>query len=125
MARLIDLKTLAARERELRDQLRGLKKQARSIERAERNARLQRIAELADKFKIAHIQDTVLAAEFKRIAAEHPVPVATESPVDDTAEAGAATQTPARDAVAQVDPETERATETAEVGGETKRWKWK
>lgn len=75
MARVkVDLKTLAARERNLRDQLRALKKQGRAIERAERQARTERVAALAEKFGILHIPDTILAASFKKLAAENPPP---------------------------------------------------
>ena len=84
----LDLKTLAARERELRDQLRALKKQARVIERAERQARTERVATLAEKFGILHIADTVLAGAFKKLAAENPP--TTESDKDADTVAGAA-----------------------------------
>ena len=129
MARLkIDPKTLAARERELRDELKRVRQQRRQAEDATRQARLARVGELADQFKITRIQDTVLAAEFKRIAAEHPVPAATESPAnsaDDTAEAGDVTQTPTN-AAAHASPESaEGAVETAGGGGAHKRWGWK
>lgn len=90
MARLkVDLKILAARERELRDQLRALKKQARAIERAERSARTERVAALAEKFGILHIADTVLAAAFKKLAAENPP--STEAAKDADTVVGAAT----------------------------------
>lgn len=126
MARLkVDLKTLAARERELRDELKHVRQQRRAAEDAARQTRLARVGELADKFNITHIPDTVLTSEFKRIAAEHPVPAATESPTnsaDDTAESGDVAQTPASGTAAQTEPETERATETADSGGGRKRW---
>lgn len=90
MARVkVDLKTLAMRERELRDQLRALKKQARAVERAERQARTERVAALAEKFGILHISDTVLASAFKKLAAENPP--STESAKDADTVAGAAT----------------------------------
>lgn len=103
------------------------KARRREAEEAARRARLASVGELAEKFGIAHIPATVLAGEFKRIAAEHPSLDATESSADDandTAEAVEVAQTPAGGA-AQAESETERAPETAEAGGETKRWKWK
>lgn len=72
MARVkMDLKRLSEKESELRKQLAQLKKQQRLAERREHGAHLQRVAELAEKFGILNLPDTVLAAEFKRIAAEH------------------------------------------------------
>lgn len=120
-------KSLLDREHVLRDELKRVRQQLRAAEDAARQAWRARVGELAEKFGIAHVSDTVLAAEFKRIAAEHPAPAATEShadDADDTAETGEVAQTPAGGA-AQAEPETERAAESAEAGGETKRWKWK
>jgi hypothetical protein len=124
-----DTKTLLNRERELREELKRIRQQRRAAEGAARQARLARVGALAEKFGIAHVPDTVLAAEFKRIAAAHPAPAATESPADDainTAEAsGGEAQTPAGDAAAPAAPEAEHAVETAEAGTERKRWPWK
>ncbi len=120
-------KSLLDRERELREELKRVRQQRRAAEDAARQARLAHVGELADKFNITHVPDTVLAVEFKRIAAEHPAPAATESPAtgaDDTAEAGEVAQTPASVATAQASPVAEDAAETAEAGGDRKRWGW-
>lgn len=120
--------SLLTRERELRDELRRVRQQRRAAEEAAHQERLARVGALAEKFGIAHVPDTVLAAEFKRIAAEHPAPAATESPADDTtdtAEAGEVAQTPSGDATAPAAPGAEHAAETAEAGGDRKRWPWK
>lgn len=75
MARLkVDLKTLAQQERGLRAKLKQIRVQARAIERADRAARTERIGALSEKFGILHIADTVLAAAFKKLAAENPPP---------------------------------------------------
>ncbi len=120
--------SLLDRERELREQLKHIRQQRRAAEEAAHQARLARVGVLAEKFGIAHVPDTVLAAEFKRIAAEHPAPAATESPADDatdTVDAGEVTQTPSGDATAPAAPGAEHAAETAEAGGDRKRWPWK
>jgi len=123
-----DTKSLLNRERELREELKHVRQQRRAAEDAARQARLARVGALAEKFGIAHVPDTVLAAEFKRIAAEHPVAAAMESPADDaadTTEAGGEAQTPTGDATAPAAPVAEHAAETAEAGAERKRWPWK
>ncbi len=120
--------SLLDRERGLREQLKHVRQQRRAAEEAAHQARLARVGALAEKFGIAHVPDTVLASEFKRIAAEHPAPAATESLADDatdTAEAGEGAQTPSCDAAAPAAPEAEHAMETAGAGGERKRWPWK
>jgi hypothetical protein len=77
-----DIAALAAQERELKERLRALKKQQRAIERAERDARVQHVGELAAAHGITHIPDAILAAAFKRLADEHPVPSASASDPD-------------------------------------------
>ncbi len=109
MARVkMDLKRLSEKESELREQLAQLKKQQRLAERRERETHLQRVAELAEKFGILNFPDTVLATEFKRIAAEHHDAGGAEK----TAEVGTtATNTPHSDG-------TEHAETAAAEGGE-------
>lgn len=117
-------KSLLDREHELREELKRVRQQRRAAEEAARQTRLARMGELAEKFGISHVPDTVLAAEFKRIAAQHPAPASAESPTDDandTAEAGEVAQTPIGDATAPAAP----AAETVEAGGDRKRWGWK
>lgn len=121
MARLkVDLKTLASRERELRQQLKQVRVQARVIERAERQARTERVAVLAEKFGILHITDTVLAATFKKLAAENPP--STESAKDTDTVEDAAEETRTRPPETAPGP----ADETAQAGGASsesrKRW---
>lgn len=120
--------SLRNRKQELREELKQINQQLRAAAEAERQARLARVGELADKFNITHIPDTVLAAAFKKLAAENPAPAATESPADnatDTAEADGVAQTPTGDAAAPAAPVAEHAAETAEADGERKRWPWK
>ncbi|MEK7116204.1 MAG: hypothetical protein AAB879_02300 [Patescibacteria group bacterium] len=113
----LDLMTLAARERELRDQLRALKKQARVIERAERQARTERVAGLAEKFGILHIGDTVLATAFKKLAAENPPSTESSKDADPVANAGK------DDARTQpADAETAQAGSASAEGEGRKRW---
>lgn len=117
-----DLASIAAQERELRDKLRELKKQQRALARAEQDARLRRVAELADQFGITHLSDTLLAAEFKRLAAAHPP--ATE-PADTTGTVAGdreEARTPASEpAAAGASPgsEAETAQSSSESGGES------
>lgn len=110
MARIkMDLKRLSEKESELREQLAQLKKQQRLAERRERETHLQRVAELAEKFGILNFPDTVLAAEFKRIAAAHH-------------DAGGAEKTAEVDTTATTDTphsgDTEHAEAAAAEGGE-------
>ncbi len=122
-----DKETLLARKRALHEEQKQVNRLLREAEEAERQARLARVGVLAEKFGITHVPDTVLAALFKKLAAENPAPAAAESPVDDTddtAEAGGAAQTPSG-AITPAAPGAERAAETAEVGDERKRWPWK
>lgn len=99
-----DPKSLDERETELRAELKRLRLQRRAAAEAARQARLVRVSELVEKFRLDQLSDTVLASEFKALAAKH-----LDAPESaDTGDGEARTQ--------PAEPTSPAPTETAQVG---------
>lgn len=111
-----DPEYLSERERELRAELKRIRQQRREAQEAERQARLGRVANLAEKFGLDKVGDTVLTVEFKRIAGEHPF--APESA--DGADTGK-NETRTQPTEPSADDEAAEA-ETAQAGDSKRRW---
>lgn len=79
-----DPKSLDEREAELRAELKRVRQQRRAAAEAERQARMTRIVELAERFRLDQLSDTVLAAEFKRISEHHAAPESDDTGDDET-----------------------------------------